>query len=461
MRSKLSHHIVSALISCCILVVGVGGFLWLFQKPKAPAAEAPRARAPVVTTIPLEPHTSRLQIAVDGSVVPFREISTSAEVAGRVIFKAAECDAGNFVSAGTRLLQIDPQDYELQALQLTHQLREADASIEELSAEITNTKKLIELAREDLGLQQRELARMTNLAQSNVVTESDLDRTRQAELAARNALAVLENQLNLQTTRSSRLDASRKFIEAQLEKAKLDIQRTEIVAVTDGVIVQDLVEQGDYVQKGESLVMLEDTSAVEVMCSLQMDELYWLWRGRDRDASQPLQPAGRYQIPQAPVTVSYQLPQSDIRYEWRGTLSRYDGIGLDERTRTVPCRVHVNDPLNVRVVADRPTTDVGPPALVRGMYVDVKIELTGVGELVRIPEYAIRPGKVLWVARGSQLRVIKTLRLISLADPEPGTESRYWIADATASRLLPEDQIVVSTLTAVTDGMPIELEESP
>ena len=36
-----------------------------------------------------------------------------------------------------------------------------------------------------------------------------------------------------------------------------------------------------------------------------------------------------------PVTVNFNLAGNT--YTWRGTLSRVDGSGLDERTRTVPC----------------------------------------------------------------------------------------------------------------------------
>ena len=51
----------------------------------------------------------------------------------------------------------------------------------------------------------------------------------------------------------------------------------QITAPIDGVIVLEEVEEDSYVNKGTLLVAIEDTSAVEVKCSLRMDELYWLW----------------------------------------------------------------------------------------------------------------------------------------------------------------------------------------
>jgi len=468
--------VISGLISISILAVGVAGYCLLVYKPKPPEYEPLKREPPLVKTIPLERHEGSLDILTDGSVVPFREISTSAEVEGRIVYKADECDAGNFVTKGTVdkkhiLLQIDPSDYEFEIQRLTIQLSEASASIEELEVEISNTGKLIALSNEDLALQKRELARMLNLA-AGVITASDLDRSRQLELAARNALAVLKNQEHLQKTRRNRVAAGHRLVETRLEKAELDLDRTKVTAPADGVIVSDLVEVGDYVQKGTPLFILEDTSAVEVKCSLQMDELYWLWRSQSRQGSASRQAASPYEIPQTPVTVIYELPQSRIRYGWSGRLSRFDGIGLDEKTRTAPCRVIVDDPLDVFLVDDPlglTASDnsggpvIGPPALVRGMYVGVKIHVATDGEFVRIPERWVRPGKALWVARNDQLRVIRPLRLIELVDvtTTQGDTTRVWIADAAASNLLPDDAVIVTPLTAVTDKMRIQVENTP
>jgi len=450
---------VSGCISFAIVAIGIFGLFQLTRKSDAPAAEPKVAAPPLVETVPLTPHDGSWDISVDGSVIPFREISTSAEVSGRVVFKAPECKAGKYVTAGTLLLRIDPQDYDFEIQRLRSQLNEATATKEELEVEILSTATLIKLSREDLALQQRELARMTSLAGNNVVTESDLDRAKQAELAARNALAVLANQEHLQKTRRNRVEAGRKLVESQLEKAELDKSRTDVFAATDGVVVQDLVEEGDYIQKGEPLVTLEDTSAVEVKCSLRMDELYWLWRGQSHSEDTSSRVAHPYEIPPSKVKVIFEMAQGTVRYEWPGRLSRFDGIGLDETTRTVPCRVIVDDPLDVSTTTSDGSPVIGPPALVRGMYVDVKIQVPTVDGLVRIPERAIQPGKSLWVARDGKLRLIKPLRLVELVREE--SVPPYWIVDATASKLMPEDAIIVSSLASVTDGMPIQRKDAP
>ena len=55
-----------------------------------------------------------MTLEADGVVVPFREIELAAEVAGRIVERDERCRAGNFVTQGTLLARIDPQDYQLE-----------------------------------------------------------------------------------------------------------------------------------------------------------------------------------------------------------------------------------------------------------------------------------------------------------------------------------------------------------
>ena len=63
-------------------------------------------------------HEGKLNIEVDGVVVPFRQITLSAEVEGTVLFKEEDCRAGRYVEQGTVLFRIDPRDYELEIRRL-------------------------------------------------------------------------------------------------------------------------------------------------------------------------------------------------------------------------------------------------------------------------------------------------------------------------------------------------------
>ena len=291
---------------------------------------------------------------------------------GGVTHKAKVCRAGNYVKQGELLIEIDPRDYEIEIRRLEKELEQATNSIKELEVEIANTESLIELAEEELAIQQDESERLKELFENSVITESEIDQTRRTELIAKTAVLTLRNQLHLKTTSRGRLESIKDRVSVSLEKAKLDLSRAKITAPVSGMVVADSVEEDSYVRKGTELATIEDTSAVEVKCSLRVDELAWIWRpvaGRNFGARTGRPVAGLRDPPGLRLRFVYRLDGRDC--EWSGSLCRYDGIGLDEATRTVPCRVVVANPTDGR--PSGPATEIHegcPPALVRGMFVD-------------------------------------------------------------------------------------------
>ncbi len=448
-KKSLSIEVGRILLPVIILAMGVGGFFALGSRPKLPLEEAAESPAPAVEVVPVAIHEGVLNIDVDGVVVPYREVSLAAEVSGRISMKADVCRAGNYVTKGTTLLEIDPRDYELKVRQLTKQLNQADVELKELDVESDNTKSLIELAEDTLKLRQNEHKRFADLAKKDYATDSQLEEQQQNVLTARNALLKLNNQLRTLATRRIRLENAQEFMAVQLEKAQLDLSRAKIVAPIDGVVISDPVELDSYVNVGSSLVDIEDTSAVEVKCNLRMKELYWLWNQPDAQhgASAETEARTGYQIPKTPVEVTYRMGGRE--YCWDGILSRFDGIGLDSQTRTVPCRVVVKSPRAVRVkdVDGARRVPTGPPALVRGMYVSVLVHTNPQDVLFDVPEQAVRPGDRLWRVRGGKLAVLK-VQVVGVS------------ADVATVQAKPEalgvgDKVVVSPLAFVEDGMAV------
>ena len=443
---KEAMRIIAPLV---ILAIGVGGFMALKGRRQVPVRPSAAKDPPLVKTARVGTYTDTLTIEVDGHVVPYLEVALSAEVAGRIIHKAEGCRAGKFVRQGALLLEIDPRDYRLATKQLTEELVQADVTLNELTVEVANTKSLIELANEDLELQRNDLDRHLKLESRRATTATAIDAAKSSVLGARNALLTLRNQLRLLATRRTRLQSAKNVISSRLERAELDLVRTTVTSPIDGMVVVESVEADSYVQKGTLLVTIEDTSAVEVKCNLRMDELYWVWNQVSDPSATPESqtPQLDYQIPETPVTVVYGLAGS--HYTWQGVLWRYDGIGLDEKTRTVPCRVLVDAPREVRVRTSdgfsRPSS--GPPALVRGMFVTLKIHTQPKADLLRVPEVAVQPGNQVWRVRRDRLHTVD-VRVIEMID-------KVAILRADAEQLQDGDAVVISPLVEVTDGMAV------
>jgi multidrug efflux pump subunit AcrA (membrane-fusion protein) len=449
-RDRLVRHVVNAVVSISILAACAYGFMAL-GVPDEPQRKKP-ARPPgvLVQTIPVKSHQGPVTLEANGVVVPFREISLAAEVRGKVIELSPNLRPGHTVQQGETLVRLDPTEYYLEVQRLKQQQQQVKAELAALDVQVGNTALLITLAEQDLELQQTELKRAQSLVQRGAGSQTAVDAARRAELTSQDALVRLQNQARDQQAQQNLLNQRQALTQIELQRAELDERRTHITAPISGVVVQSLVEEKSYLQPGMTFAVIEDTEAMEVNCSLTLDDMYWIWNdtgGVRSGESDPLSANG-YALPPTPVIVRFDLGERG--YEWKGVLSRQGRAGLDERTRTVPCRVRVDQPRRVLPVGagseDYASND-GPRTLMRGMFVTVQIECTPHRRLLDIPERAIRPGNRVWIASAGTLRV-RPVEIISRHNDRA-------VIDATEGDIHPDDKLIVSPVANVRDGLPV------
>jgi multidrug efflux pump subunit AcrA (membrane-fusion protein) len=433
-------------VSIGLLAVGTIFFLVLSQMKTAPASLQRDVQPPSVITTPVKLREGGFYLDADGEVVPYREVTLSAEVAGTVQMKAPQCFAGQYVRQGELLLQIETDDYDLEVKRLSELENQAEISVEELVLERENTLKLIALANEDLQLQRKELERILLLNRRNVATESDLDTARRNELSSRNNMQTLQNQKLLLNKRKVRFISERQQIAAELKKAKLDLARTEIRATIDGIITEDLVEEGAFVERGAAVVRIEDTSKVEVHFNLQYSQLQWLWRYTDKKQSGDKRLSGSsYELPHLPIIATLTL--EDASYQWEGRLARYDGAGVNAATRTVPCVAIVEERTPKQINAEGLGNLAAPPALLRGMFVAIQIKIDPRSPLLSVPASAVRPGDRLWIFRDGALAT-EQVDVVMIVDGQA-------LIPAGHAPIREGDQIITSPLPMAIAGMPL------
>ena len=439
--------LVGWLTPLAILGAGIAVFMLLGRQPPPERKQAEKPAATPVETVEVAVEPGGISIALDGVVVPLREVTLAAEVPGKILRKAADCKAGRFVAQGTLLFEIDPRDYELDVARLEREATQAGLAIEEAGEEIAQNATGVTLAEQQLDLARREVRRLDGLKAGRIVTEAEHDRAVREELGAATTLANLQGQARVLQKRKLRLEEAKALAETMLDKARLDLARTRVVAPTAGVVVEDHVEQDSYVAKGMALVTIEDTSAAEIRTSLQMDEVARVWGSAGQ--ANPL--AGdTHSLPGTPATVVFTL--GDRRYEWDGVLSRQEGRGLDEKTRTLPCRVIVAEPAKVRAVdrygAALEELPAGAPrALLRGMFVQVRVHVDSPHELVSIPEEARRPSGEVWLVRDGRL-VVLAPRPVEVAEGRAVFESG-------PAGLVAGDRVITSQLAHPREGMAV------
>ena len=444
----LNRDLSTILTPATIIALGLVSFFWLRSNNSSPERTQVTPKPPVVETILFEPSGARFEIQVGGNVVPSREVTISAQVEGAVIAKSDNLESGRYVTHATSLLQIDPASYELEVQTTTSEYRQVEEDLRRVAIEASGNAALVRIAEDKLRLATQELARTKSLFADNAVSETKRDEAQRLELEASDALSMLQNARDLIPIRRRRLEAELKSTDFRRRKAQLSLDRTKVVAPFDGIITTDAVETGDFVQVGDVLLGIQETASIEVECNLRTDDLYWIWNSQQPASAQNSlddehSDRAAFEVPPVRATITYRVAGQS--FHWQGTLARFGGRGIDRATRTVPCRVVVP---NLR----RSDTALGPPALMRGMYVTVTLPVEPQTRLWRLPNHALQPNGQIWTLKDSALQIHKV-------DPVRMFPDGILIR-ADDGGLKPGDRIIVSPLTTAFDGMQLRSENS-
>lgn len=283
---------------------------WL---PSIAGAQAPgAARAAPVSVEEARRDVFAAALWVSGTVISRHDSRISAETDGRLTWVA---EVGARIAMGEPLATIDDTDLRLN-------LRDSHAQLESLKAQrryqINNLERLTRLA-------------TNNNAAANQIDEAqaDLDMTEQAIRRAEVAIAQIERR----------------------------IEQTRVEAPFPGVVVERLVQVGEFVSRGDQVARLVDTENREIRANAPLSIAPYLREGLE-------------------VSVEHRNTES------LSPVSRIIPVG-DERSRM----------FEVRIAAKDPTWVVGSPVRVALPNDDPR-------ELLAIPRDAL-------VLRGSEVFVLR------------------------------------------------------
>lgn len=420
-----------------ILAGGVAGYFWLSGWNEPPTRIPAPSQPPLVETETVKRHSGEFSIRVNGVVVPFREIQIKAEVDGRIVRKAEELRSGRFISAGTPLMSIDAEPYELELEKVRLEAQDVDIEQQSLSVEARQLETLISLAKKRLELATRDFNRFEKLKANDASSEAERDLAERSVLQSQDALELLKNRRELFPLRESRLRAKRDLISTRQKAVELDLSRTQIPAPVDGVITADLQEAGSFVERGDHLLTLQDTSQFEVTCRLRSEDLYWLYDASGMNDVETPKLKAAFEIPEVEAEVTFRAAGES--FNWSGRLVRSDGTGFDPTTRTLACRVVIEKPVR--------SAGVGLPTLVAGMFVDVVVKITPRTRLLAVPRDALQPDGQVWLINDGKLAVRRVR-------PARVTDSVVLLREDRTD-IQSGSRVVVSTLPIAFDGMDV------
>lgn len=192
--------------------------------------------------------TSGETVSTDNAQVKQDIVSVAAQVNGPIVEVAV--GNGDRVKRGRLLFRVDPQPYRVALEQAEAQLAAARLQTRQLRTQAAGTGADIVGAAADLEIKRRALSRQSELLRQGFTTRAAHDdavaEVRKAETALADARA---REANASAAIASGEQPSVALAQAAVDRARLDLSRTEVRASIDGII-----ENADRLQIGTAVV---------------------------------------------------------------------------------------------------------------------------------------------------------------------------------------------------------------
>ena len=367
----------------CILVLGgtVAGVYWIYMsEPVAQQTNNRRKSAALVETVIVEKKAWSPELVVLGTVRPAQEVVLSPRVRGQIQSVAEGFVPGGMVRRNDVLLKIDPADFENTVAIRDSELKQVEADWKIEQGRQTQAKQELEL----LG----------------------------------NTIPNINKQLVLREPQADSLKAQLAVATAALQRAQLDLKRTDVLAPFDAHIVRRTVSVGSQVQPGDDLARLVGIDQYWVMAAVPVSHLSQIqFAGDGQEGST------------ATVRDTDAWPENSSRV---GRVQRMIG-SLDEQTRLARILVTVDKPLDTSGEKRR---------LILDTIIEVRIEGKPINDVVRLNRRYVRSDDTVWVMSGGKLEIREVT--IEFSDPE--------FAYITLG-LDDGDEVVTTTLATVANGV--------
>ena len=302
------------------------------------------------------------EVDTDNAYVKAERILVAPQVGGRVVEVAV--GQNQPVKKGDLLFRIDTQPLEIAVAQnealLAHMANAVDAS----RAKVTGTGTSIQAARETLAWAQRDLQRLQQLGDQQLVSRKMVDDARHAVAEARTDLAdAIAAQSEAAASLSGKASTPTEDLPdyraalAMLAKARLDLAHAEVRAPVDGVIGTHDLQVGEFLNVGQTAMPLVAADPLWIEANFKETELAKMQVGQAATIEVDSYPGVKWKAHVASIAPASGaefsvLPAQNATGNWVKIVQR------------IPVRLELDG-------ADRDD----PPVLRAGMSAEVKVDL--------------------------------------------------------------------------------------
>ena len=260
------RRIFKFIIPVGIIALAVLGFGALKSNEPEATPEIPKARQWLVDAITVDKQPLVPTVTLFGRVITSSNSVLSSILDAEVL--EVKVLPGQSVSQGDVLVRLDSQTLETQIRQYEAEISRIKASIDRENQRLITDNEILAHEQRLQELATESLDRHQTLKSRNVISQAEFDASERAEQQAKLSVTARRAAIREYTTRVAVLQADLQRAQATLDKAKLDLEESIIVAPYDGRITDVHVAMGSRVRNGSALVGMYDQTRTEIRALL-------------------------------------------------------------------------------------------------------------------------------------------------------------------------------------------------
>ena len=229
----------STLISLAVVAALSGGGYWWWQKREA------QTQAVSYRTAKVDTGGLVASVSASGTLNAVVSVQVGSQVSGQI--KEVLVDFNSEVKKDQLIARIDPETFEYRVRQAQADVDAARASTLTSQASIAAQRAEVARVSANLAEAKRDFERKKSLVEKKFISASESEKAEAIYLAQVAQLDSAKAQANVTEAQSKNTLAIVAQREAALAQARIDLERTQIKAPVDGIVVKRSIEPGQTV----------------------------------------------------------------------------------------------------------------------------------------------------------------------------------------------------------------------
>jgi RND family efflux transporter MFP subunit len=262
--NKLLSFATRFLVVIVLLVISISIFVALVSTKPQLAVEVGERSLPAVVVMDVKQVPIQRSTVGYGTADAIQHADVPTEVSSTVLVLPPTTRVGRPVKRGELLVELDSRDFRQQLVRAEQAYSSSKSALALLEVERVAAEERASLANEDMALAEVEFKRIQEAQAKGAAKQREVDAAKQKLLSVSSAAINANEAASRFPAKEEQAYSNVSSASAEVELARENVKRCNVVSPIDGVIQDVDVRVGEHVNKGKRIARIVNSSSMEI-----------------------------------------------------------------------------------------------------------------------------------------------------------------------------------------------------